>query len=97
VSYNLMGEGVLDYEHLSTLGHHYPAFELFPIPADQPDQPDAVGIALPSSQVNEQALPQLTALVRDLWEAQIRIIDLMTGGEVADDQDLQALIGRIFE
>ena len=91
MAYNLFAEGDLDLFAWSRIAQRCHSIELFPI--HEPGRRDAIGISLPSGQVDATALDELEGVIRRLWPAEV--YDLVSGDRIASDEDLAALRARI--
>ena len=91
MSYNLYVEGDLDFVTLSAQTESLQSIEMFPI--TDAGKPDALGIALPSSRVNDNARAELIRIVGQLIASESAVIDLMTGQPVTN---VAQLIANIF-
>ena len=90
MSYNLLVEGDLDLFALSRSPPDLRAIEMFPIDAT------SLGIALPSSRVNDDARIEITNVVREMLSIEATVYDLFTGQPIKTAEDLDALLERIF-
>ena len=92
MSYNLYVEGDLDFVTLSAQTESLQSIEMFPI--TDAGKPDALGIALPSSRVNDAARAELTRIVGQLIASEATVYDLMTAERVTSvDQLVRAIFG----
>jgi hypothetical protein len=94
MSYNLYAEGKLDFEVLSQRARQCDRIELFPI--RDAGEPDAVGIALPSSRIDDAAWAELAKLLEMLVTSKVAVFDLMTGDRIETADDLSALRERLY-
>lgn len=85
---------LVDYVELSSLVATFPALELFPIPRGISTEHDGLGIALPSSRVDE-GVDQVIHLIRTLWRSHLKVFDLYTGGTIESESDLTELAERL--
>jgi len=72
MSYNVISEAPipLDWGRVcSVVSAHRRRVEVFPIPAESPGDPDALGLSIPEGQADESA-----------WEELIRLIDALRVG-----------------
>jgi hypothetical protein len=106
MSYNLMAEGDLDFFELSRLSAQYRPLELFPVPAANPWpkpegnhqaklEPDALGIAIPSSCAGAEAAAALRSLVEFMWSRGVKVFDLYSGEQISTPQELGEVAERI--
>ena len=88
MSYNLYAEGNLDFEVLAQRARRCDRIELFPIRDD--GEPDAIGIALPSSRIDDAAWQELEELLDALVAGELAVFDLMTGDRLESVEDFAA-------
>jgi hypothetical protein len=79
MSFNLMAEGVLDYEEIATHVASFEPLELFPVPATHAGEVSALGIACPSSRCGDEAARALERIVRFMWARNARVYELFDG------------------
>jgi hypothetical protein len=94
MSYNLYAEGDVDFEALAQRARRCDRIELFPIRDD--GEPDAIGIALPSSRIDDAAWQELEELLGMLVASSLAVWDLMTGERLETADDFDALRARLY-
>jgi hypothetical protein len=94
MSYNLYAEGKVDFEALAQRARQCDRIELFPI--CDAGEPDAVGIALPSSRIDDAAWEELEKLLDMLVTSKLAVFDLMTGDRLETADDFDALRARLY-
>jgi hypothetical protein len=98
MSFDLMAEGVIDYELLAASAPSFQPLELFPIPAaGVAGVRDAIGIACPSSRCGPSAAQALDRLVRFLWDTGAVVHELWRGRVVSDESTLAEAAAMIAE
>lgn len=92
MSYNLIAEGTLDLVALAHLSTRFEMIEVFPLPLTDADE--AIGIAIPRTRANDQAVIELERLLDAIGDG-ARVYDLHSGDEIAGEADRDALAERI--
>ena len=94
MSHNLYAEGNVDFEVLARRARNCDRIELFPI--RDAGEPDAIGIALPSSRIDDAAWQELEDLLDMLVANELVVFDLMTGDRLETAEDFDALRSRLY-
>lgn len=92
MSYNLVVEGELDLVRLAAISTKFVMIEVFPLPLT--DKDEAIGIAIPRSRANDQAVVELELLLDAVGE-DAKVFDLWSGEQIATRDDRDALAERI--
>ena len=83
MSYNVISEapGRLDWNQvLSIASELRGVVEVFPIPAESPEDPDALGLSIPSKRADERAWQELTRLIDSLKKRfEMKAVELYSG------------------
>ncbi|MEO8702510.1 MAG: hypothetical protein ABI867_20870 [Kofleriaceae bacterium] len=94
MSYNLYAEGDFDMLAVARVVQSFGRVEVFPITCSA--SLDAIGIAIPLTNVNAESLEELDSLLEQLLAADARVFDLYTGERIVTEEHIRALHARLM-